>query len=76
MPVPVYNDGSHGMAIACLAALLNALEIVEKNIANVKIVFIGAGVTSLACMKLIIKAGAKIDKCFACDTNGVIWAER
>lgn len=76
MPIPVFHDDQHGTAIICLAGLLNALEISGKSIGDIKIVCNGAGAAGIACMKLIISAGADKDKMFVCDTQGVIWPGR
>lgn len=76
MPIPVFHDDQHGTAIICLAGLWNALEISGKNIADIKIVCNGAGAAGIACMNLIVKAGANKDNCFVCDTKGVIYPER
>lgn len=76
MPIPVFHDDQHGTAIICLAGLMNALEISYKDISNIKIVCNGAGAAGIACMNLIVNAGANKDNCFVCDTKGVIWPGR
>jgi len=76
MPIPVFHDDQHGTAIICLAGLVNALEISGKKIGEIKIVCNGAGAAGIACMNLIVNAGANRDNCFVCDTKGVIWPER
>lgn len=76
MPIPVFHDDQHGTAIICLAGLKNALEISKKDITKIKIVCNGAGAAGIACMNLIVNAGADKDNCFVCDTKGVIWPGR
>jgi malate dehydrogenase (oxaloacetate-decarboxylating)(NADP+) len=76
MPIPVFHDDQHGTAIVCLAGLINALEISNKKIEDVKVVVNGAGAAGIACMKLIQNYGAKVDNCFVVDTKGVIYAGR
>ena len=76
MPIPVFHDDQHGTAIICLAALINACELGNKNIADLKIVCNGAGAAGIACMKLIINYGAKKENCFVCDTKGAIYPTR
>jgi malate dehydrogenase (oxaloacetate-decarboxylating)(NADP+) len=53
MPIPVFHDDQHGTAIICLAGLINALEISNKKIEDVKVVCNGAGAAGIACMNLI-----------------------
>ncbi|MGP3372583.1 malic enzyme-like NAD(P)-binding protein, partial [Escherichia coli] len=57
--IPVFHDDQHGTAIVTAAGLLNALELQGKNIADAKIVCLGAGAAATACMKLIIACGAQ-----------------
>jgi len=76
MPIPIFHDDQHGTAIICLAGLWNALEISGKLIGEIKIICNGAGAAGIACMNLIVKAGASINNIFVCDTKGVIWPER
>lgn len=76
MPIPVFHDDQHGTAIICLAALINACEIGNKHIPDLKIVCNGAGAAGIACMKLIQRYGANPKNCFVCDTKGVIYPER
>ena len=59
LDVPVFHDDQHGTAIAVLAGLINALRLVRKNIAKVKIVISGAGAAGIAVSKLLLKYGAK-----------------
>ena len=53
MNIPVFHDDQHGTAVICLAALINALEIVNKKIEDIKIVVNGAGAAGIACIDLI-----------------------
>lgn len=76
MPIPVFHDDQHGTAIICLAGLINALEIANKQIEDVKVVCNGAGAAGIACMKLIQKYGAKPENLYVCDTKGVIYPTR
>ncbi|WP_044797116.1 NAD(P)-dependent malic enzyme [Bacillus cereus] len=57
--IPVFHDGQHGTAIVVLAAVINALKVVSKQMDNVKIVINGAGSAGIAIGKLLLKAGAK-----------------
>jgi malate dehydrogenase (oxaloacetate-decarboxylating) len=68
--IPVYHDDQHGTAVAVLAGLYNALKIVGKNIARVKIVINGAGASGIATAKLLSLAGAK--NIVLCDINGAL----
>lgn len=70
--IPVMHDDQHGTAIISSAALLNALEIAEKKIQDVKIVVNGAGASAMACVKLYKALGAKKQNIIMLDSKGVI----
>ncbi len=72
MNIPIMHDDQHGTAIISSAALLNALEIVNKKISDVKIVVNGAGAAAVSCTKLYIALGAKLENIVMCDSKGVI----
>ncbi|MPY24057.1 malate dehydrogenase [Shewanella psychropiezotolerans] len=74
--IPVFHDDQHGTAIVTSAALLNALEIQDKDIAHVVIVCLGAGAAAIACMELLIQCGAKREKIYMLDTKGVVHSQR
>ena len=72
LDIPVMHDDQHGTAIISAAALLNALELVNKKIEDVKIVVSGAGAAAIACTKLYISFGAKLENIVMTDSKGVI----
>ena len=74
--IPVFHDDQHGTAIVTAAGLLNALELQGKDIADAKIVCLGAGAAATACMKLIIACGAQRENIFVLDRKGVIHSGR
>ncbi len=76
MKIPVFHDDQHGTAIISAAALLNALELVKKDISKVKVVFNGAGASGFACAQLYIRLGVKKENVFMVDTKGVIYKGR
>jgi len=76
MKIPVFHDDQHGTAIISAAALLNALELVKKDITKVKVVFNGAGASGFACAQLYIRLGVKPENVFMVDTKGVIYKGR
>ncbi len=76
MSIPVMHDDQHGTAIVSGAALLNALEIVGKQIDKVRVVFIGAGAAGLACAAHYLRLGVQRDHLLMVDTRGVIYAGR
>ncbi len=55
--IPVFHDDQHGTAIVCLAALLNALQVTGKNLAECSVVFSGSGASAISCAKLILSCG-------------------
>ncbi len=74
--IPVMHDDQHGTAIISAAALLNALELVNKKIDEVKFVVNGAGAAAIACAKLYIELGAKKENMIMLDSKGVLNASR
>src|ERR1700704_266796 len=76
MKVPVFPDDQHGTAIISGAALLNALEILDKDIAKVKIVFSGAGAAAISTAEHYVRLGVERKNIILCDRAGVIYNGR
>ena len=74
--IPIFHDDQHGTAIISGAGLLNACEIVGKDMSALKIVFNGAGASAIACAEFFITLGAKRDNIIMCDSRGVIYKDR
>ncbi len=79
--IPVFHDDQHGTAIVTHAALLNALKVAGKDIAECKIVFNGSGASAIACTKLILSAGKsghtnEVGDIVLCDSKGIVHKER
>jgi len=72
LDIPVMHDDQHGTAIISAAALLNALELAEKKIEEVKIVVSGAGAAAISCTKLYRAFGANVKNIVMLDSKGVI----
>lgn len=70
LEIPVFHDDQHGTAIVVLAALTNALKIVRKSAANVKVVINGAGAAGVAITKLLAAIG--VENMIVCDRSGAI----
>ncbi len=76
LSIPIMHDDQHGTAIISGAALLNALEIVGKNIADVKIVVSGAGASAISCCKIYLALGASLGNIYMFDSKGLIISSR
>mgnify|MGYP001339860591 FL=1 len=76
LDIPVMHDDQHGTAIISAAALINALELANKKIEDVKIVVSGAGAAAISCTKLYLAFGAQIDNIVMLDSKGVIQKSR
>jgi malic enzyme len=76
LDIPVFHDDQHGTSIVVAAGLLNALELQKKNLADAKIVCIGAGAAGLASMRLLVALGADKKNMLLVDTKGVIHTGR
>ncbi|HEU4641821.1 MAG TPA: NADP-dependent malic enzyme [Gemmatimonadaceae bacterium] len=76
MNIPVFHDDQHGTAIISGAALLNALEIVGKDIHDVRVVFSGAGAAAISTAEHYVRLGVRREHIIMCDRTGVIYAGR
>ncbi|MBI3082612.1 MAG: NADP-dependent malic enzyme, partial [Gemmatimonadetes bacterium] len=76
LSIPVFHDDQHGTAIITGAALLNALELQDKDIAKVRIVFSGAGASAIATAQHYIHLGVRPENILLADTKGVIHSGR
>ena len=74
LDIPVFHDDQHGTAIVVLAALTNALRVVGKELAHVRVVLSGAGAAGSAIARLLLTAGAR--DIVVCDIDGVVHAGR
>lgn len=74
LDIPVFHDDQHGTAVVVLAALRNALRVVGKELADVRIVLAGAGAAGTAVLKVVLAAGA--EHVVVCDADGVVHADR
>ena len=76
LDIPVMHDDQHGTAIISAAALLNALELVEKKIEKVKVVVCGAGAAAISCTRMYKALGLRKENIVMTDSKGVISIKR
>ncbi|MBT6406958.1 MAG: NADP-dependent malic enzyme, partial [Rhodospirillaceae bacterium] len=76
MDIPVFHDDQHGTAIITAAALINAIDLTDRDISTIKVVSSGAGAASIACVELIKRLGVKHENVILCDSHGVIYQGR
>jgi malate dehydrogenase (oxaloacetate-decarboxylating)(NADP+) len=76
MKIPVMHDDQHGTAIISGAALMNALELVEKNISDIKLVVNGAGAAAISCTRFYISLGIRKENVVLCDIDGILRSDR
>ncbi|MWV64099.1 NADP-dependent malic enzyme [Halorubrum sp. JWXQ-INN 858] len=76
MDIPVFHDDQHGTAIISGAALLNAADVVDKELADLEIVFSGAGASALASARFYVSLGVKPENITMCDSSGIITTAR
>ncbi len=72
--IPIFHDDQHGTAVVTLAALINALKLVGKDIKNIKAVVSGAGAAGVAIVKLLMSMG--LENVIMCDSKGIIYKGR
>ncbi len=76
LDIPVFHDDQHGTAVVMCAGLLNALDVQEKKLDDIKLVCLGAGAAGLSCMRLLIAMGGNKDHMTLVDSKGVIHSGR
>src|SRR5215813_4650805 len=74
LDIPVFHDDQHGTAVVVLAALINALKLVGKQMSDVKVIVNGVGAAGVACTKIIMAAG--VTNIVGCDQSGAIYRGR
>jgi malate dehydrogenase (oxaloacetate-decarboxylating) len=74
LDIPVFHDDQHGTAVVVLAALINALKIVGKEMTELKVVVNGVGAAGVACSKIVMAAGVR--NIIGCDQNGALYRGR
>lgn len=74
--IPVMHDDQHGTAIISGAALLNALEVQQKKIGDIRLVVNGAGAAAISCTRHYIRLGVRPENIVMCDSKGVIRSDR
>jgi malate dehydrogenase (oxaloacetate-decarboxylating)(NADP+) len=76
LDIPVFHDDQHGTAVVMCAGLINALDVQDKKIDEIKLVCLGAGAAGLACMRLLMAMGGKKENMTLVDSKGVIHSGR
>ena len=76
LDIPVFHDDQHGTAIILAAALLNSLELVQKRLDQVKIVFSGAGAAGVSCARQLVELGVPKTNIWMCDIKGLVYHGR
>jgi len=76
MDIPVFHDDQHGTAIISGAGLLNAADLVDKDLDDLDIVFSGAGASAIASAKFYVSLGADPANITMCDSSGIITEDR
>src|ERR671918_1057632 len=76
LKVPVFHDDQHGTAIISGAALLNALDLVGKELGAIRVVFSGAGAAAISTAEHYIRLGVRRENILMCDREGVIYEGR
>jgi len=74
LDIPVFHDDQHGTAVVVLAALINALKLVGKEMSEVKVIVNGVGAAGVACTKIIMAAGVR--NIVGCDQTGALYRGR
>ena len=74
--IPIMHDDQHGTAIVSAAALFNALELIGKNITNIKVVINGAGAAATSCASIYLALGVQRENLFMYDSKGLIHEDR
>ena len=76
MNIPVFHDDQHGTAIISGAGLVNAVELTDRKMSEIKININGAGASAISCARLFVTLGANPSNILMCDSKGVIYKGR
>ena len=76
LPIPVFHDDQHGTAIVVLAALRNAITLLDRKMDDLRVVVSGAGAAGVAVTKMLIAGGVDADRVVVVDSRGIIHRER
>ncbi|GAB6862606.1 NADP-dependent malic enzyme [Haloplanus litoreus] len=76
MDIPVYHDDQHGTAIVSGAALLNAVDIVDKDLADLEVAFAGAGASAIATAEFYVSLGVPRENVTMVDSSGIVTTDR
>lgn len=76
LDIPVFHDDQHGTAIIAAAGLLNAVELTERSLATIKVVFSGAGAAAIATALLFVSLGVDRKNIYLCDSEGLVYNGR
>ena len=76
LDIPVFHDDQHGTAIISTAGIINALDLTDKKIQDVKVVVNGAGAAGIACLELLKSMGLPHENAILCDSKGPIYIGR
>jgi malate dehydrogenase (oxaloacetate-decarboxylating)(NADP+) len=76
LDIPVFHDDQHGTAIIGGAAFLNAIDITDRDIAETRVVFAGAGAAGIACARFFIGLGVSPENVLMVDSRGVVHSDR
>ncbi len=76
LPIPVFHDDQHGTAIISSAGLMNALEIIGKEISEIRVAISGAGASAISCAEMAVLLGVKRENIIMVDSRGVLYKGR
>tara|TARA_B100000282_G_C31738159_1_gene494727 strand:- start:196 stop:2469 length:2274 start_codon:yes stop_codon:yes gene_type:complete len=76
LDIPVFHDDQHGTAIISTAGIINALDLTDKKIQDIKVVVNGAGAAGIACLELLKSMGLPHENAILCDSKGPIYSGR
>ena len=76
LPIPVFHDDQHGTAIVVLAALRNAVELLDRKLGDLRVTICGAGAAGVAVTKMLIAGGVNPDLVAVCDSRGILHSGR
>jgi malate dehydrogenase (oxaloacetate-decarboxylating)(NADP+) len=76
LTIPVFHENLHSTAVVAVAALLNALDLVDKKIEEIRLVLCGAGTVGIGCARLLIQLGVRQENLLMYDVNGLLHPDR
>lgn len=74
--IPVFHENLYSTAVVAIAGLINALDLIDKRVEDIRVILCGAGTVGIGCARLLIKLGVKAENLLVYDVKGLLHSDR